>query len=221
MVPGSSLIWFPHDLVPFGGFIDNPFDRKIDRRWQCDVRCAAPLRDGLAWLLQNHAEQIPQRICSEQSIITEAFDMRALTARSPFLSPHPRDFDNLIGRFLGTSNDWFPIPKTERLVPPLESFYRDGELVVRVDVPGIDPKALDISVEGDRLRVKGERQDSSEENKNGRSYREVVYGAFERTVTLPWDVDSDSVKASCKDGVLEISMKAPEKVGAKKIPVVQ
>jgi len=147
--------------------------------------------------------------------------MRALTTRSPFLSPRQRDFDNLIGRFLGNSNDLFPIPATERLVPPLESFYRDGELVVRVDVPGIDPQALDISVEGDRLCVKGERQDSREDDKNGRSYREVLYGAFERTVTLPWDVDADSVKAVCKDGVLEISMKAPEKVGAKKIPIVQ
>jgi len=91
---------------------------------------------------------------------------------------------------------------------------------VRLDVPGIDPQSLDVSVDADRLSVKGERKSSREEDKGGRSYREVVYGAFERTVTLPWDVDADSVKATCKDGVLEISIKTPEKVGAKKIPIV-
>jgi HSP20 family protein len=85
----------------------------------------------------------------------------------------------------------------------------------------VDPQSLDISVEDDRLCVKGERKSAREEDANGGFFREVVYGAFERTVTLPWDVDSESVKAACKDGVLEISMKAPEKVGAKKIPIEQ
>jgi len=147
--------------------------------------------------------------------------MRALTTRTPDLTPLHREFDDLIGRFFGGSNDLLPGVTTGRWVPPLESFLRDGQLVVRVDVPGIDPSALDISVEGDCLTVRGERKSSHEEDKGGRSYREVMYGAFERTVTLPWKVDSNSVKAACKDGVLEISMKAPEKIGAKKIPITQ
>lgn len=148
--------------------------------------------------------------------------MKALTTRSPYFSPQNRDFDNLIGRFLGSTRDWVPAAMTAGgWVPPLESFTRDGELVVRVDVPGIDPSAIDVSVEGDRLRVTGERRNSHEEDKNGRSYREVAYGAFERTVTLPWDVDPDNVKAVCKDGVLEIALKAPAKLGAKKIPIAQ
>lgn len=148
--------------------------------------------------------------------------MRSLTPRTPArdLSPLHREFDDLLGRFFGSQNDWLPGVSTGRWVPPLESFLRDGELVVRVDVPGIDPNAIDISVEGDRLTIKGERRNTREEDKGGRSYREVVYGTFERTVSLPWDVDADSVKASCKDGVLEVTMKAPEKSGARKIPVV-
>jgi len=155
----------------------------------------------------------------------EVFVMRALTTRAPFFSPQHvstqyRDLDNLLGRFLGSANDWVPATTTTgRWIPPLESFTRDGELVVRVDVPGVNPEAIDVSVEGDRLRVTGERKNSREEDKNGRSYREVVYGAFERTVTLPWDVDPDNVKAACKDGVLEITMKAPAKLGARKIPI--
>lgn len=143
--------------------------------------------------------------------------MRALTTRTPDLSPLHREFDDLIGRFFG--NDWLPGVNTGRWVPPLESFLRNGELVVRVDVPGIDPADLDIQVEGDRLTIRGERKSRSEEDKGGRVYREVSYGAFERTVQLPWDVDTESIKAACKDGVLEVTMKAPEKVGAKKIPI--
>jgi HSP20 family protein len=149
--------------------------------------------------------------------------MRALTTRTPDLTPLHREFDDLIGRFFGNGNgnDLLPGVTTGRWVPPLESFLREGELVVRVDVPGINPNELDISVEGDRLTVRGERKNTVEEDKNGRSYREVVYGAFERRVTLPWDVNPDEVKASCKDGVLEITMRAPEKVGAKKIQIAQ
>jgi HSP20 family protein len=145
--------------------------------------------------------------------------MRALTTRTPDLSPLHREFDDLIGRFFGGSNDWLPGVATGRWVPPLESYLREGELIVRVDVPGIDPNDLDISVEGDRLTVRGERKSSTEENQDGRTYRECMYGSFERTVTLPWDADPDNVKADCKDGVLEIRMKAPERVGAKKIQI--
>ena len=146
--------------------------------------------------------------------------MRALTTRTRNPFPLHRDLDDLIGRFLGSPLEPRSGAANASWVPPLESFLKDGELVVRVDVPGIDPDALDISVEGDRLTIRGERKNEREETQNGHSYREVVYGTFERTVTLPWDVDAESVKASCKDGVLEITMKAPEKVGARKIPVV-
>ncbi|HXC50141.1 MAG TPA: Hsp20/alpha crystallin family protein [Candidatus Limnocylindrales bacterium] len=147
--------------------------------------------------------------------------MRAITLRPPArdLSPLHREFDSLLGRFFGNDNEWLPGVSTGRWVPPLESFLREGELVVRLDVPGIAREALDISVEGDRLTVRGERRDSSENAENGRTYREVVYGAFERSISLPWDVDPSTVKAQCKDGVLEITMKAPEKMGAKKIEI--
>jgi HSP20 family protein len=149
--------------------------------------------------------------------------MRAMTLRTPSrdLTPLHREFDDLLGRFFGNNSEWLPGVTTGRWVPPLESFMREGELVVRLDVPGIDKETLDISVEGDRLTVKGERRNETENEQNGRTYREVVYGAFERTIGLPWDVDPEAVKAQCKDGVLEITIKAPEKVGAKKIPIMQ
>lgn len=147
--------------------------------------------------------------------------MRSLTTRVPRrdYSPLHREFDDLLARFFGNDNDWLPGVAAGRFVPPVETYLRDGRLVVRVDLPGIDPKAIDIAVEGDRLTVKGERKDTREEGRGGRTYREVTYGAFERTMSLPWDVDSETVNATYKDGVLEITMKAPEKAGARKIAV--
>jgi len=147
--------------------------------------------------------------------------MRAVTTRSPMrdVSPIHREFDELLSRFFGPDSELVPGAAAGRWMPPVESFVRDGSLVVRVDVPGVDPNALDISVEGDRLTIRGERKSSQEEEKKGRVYREVYYGSFERTMTLPWDVDADKVQASVKDGVLEVTMKAPEKISAKKIPI--
>jgi len=148
--------------------------------------------------------------------------MRSLTLRNPAgdLSPLHREFDDLLSRFFGQDNEWLPGVSAGRWVPPMESFLREGELVVRLDVPGIDRESLDISVEGDRLTVKGERRNNNENTENGRTYREVMYGQFERTVALPWEIDPEQVKAQCKDGILEITLKAPEKGSPKKIQVM-
>src|SRR5262245_58705437 len=111
-------------------------------------------------------------------------------------TPYQRDFNDLLNRFFGIPADWGPsngATATGRLVPPIESFLREGELVVRVDVPGIDPNSLDISVEGDRLTVTGERKDMRQDEDGGNRYREVSYGVFERSMSLPWDVDADAV----------------------------
>ena len=105
---------------------------------------------------------------------------------------------------------------------PAVNVWEDGDhIYAEAELPGMELNDLEIYVAGgNQLTVKGERKSAVEEEKGGRSYREVSYGAFERTVALPWDVDAEQVKAACKDGVLEITMKAPEKVGAKKINVV-
>ena len=149
--------------------------------------------------------------------------MRALSIHNPprALSPFSRDLDEIFARFFGRDHDAYAAATPGSWAPPIESFLRDGELVVRVDVPGIAAADIDVSVDGDRLTVKGERKSTRDEDKEGRSYREVLYGTFERSVTLPWEADPDSVKAAYKDGVLEVSLKAPAKVGSRKIPVAQ
>jgi HSP20 family protein len=92
--------------------------------------------------------------------------------------------------------------------------------VIKADLPGIDPKDLEVSVMGNHLTIKGEREAQHEQQ--GRDYfqREVRYGSFARTVPLPEGVKADNnVKASYRDGVLEITIPCPPAVTAKKIPV--
>ena len=145
--------------------------------------------------------------------------MRALAPWRPLreLSTLHRDLDEMFSRFF-EDEEW--LPTTWRAaMPAVESFARDGELVVRADLPGIDPKEVEVAVEGHRLTLRGERRAKQESKEKGYFYREVTYGRFERAVDLPEGVDTESIKATYHDGVLEISMKAPKETMAKKVPI--
>jgi HSP20 family protein len=146
--------------------------------------------------------------------------MRALAPWRPFreLTTLHDEIDDLFSRFFGDDFAWMTRP-TERFAPTVETFTRDGDLVVRADLPGIDPKDVELLVEGERLTIKGERKAEKEEKNREYLYREVRYGGFERHVALPHGVDPDTVKATYHDGVLEVTMKAPKHLTAKKVEI--
>jgi HSP20 family protein len=146
--------------------------------------------------------------------------MRALAPWRPFreLSTLRHDIDDLFGRFFGEEEGWMR-PFDSGFSPAVESFQRGDELVVRADLPGIDPKEIELAVEADCLTIKGERRLVDEGRRSGGSYREVSYGCFERTLQLPAGVDAESIKAAYHDGVLEVTMKAPKGLVSKKVPV--
>jgi HSP20 family protein len=108
---------------------------------------------------------------------------------------------------------------TEALVPAMESHVDKDTLIIKADLPGIDPKEVSISVMGNQLTIEGERK--REEKKEEKDYfsRELAYGKFSRTITLPEGVDADKVKANYKNGVLEITMPAPKQTAGKKIQI--
>ncbi len=147
--------------------------------------------------------------------------MRALAPWRPFgeLSTLHRDIDDLFARFFGEEERGWLRPFDMSTVPAIESFVRGDDLIVRADLPGINPKNVELAVEGDRLTIKGERKKVDEEKRGNEFYREVSYGSFERTVTLPAAVDPDKVKAEYHDGVLEITMKAPKDFKSKRVPI--
>lgn len=92
----------------------------------------------------------------------------------------------------------------------MEEFREGDELVLRAEIPGIDPdKDVEISVSGDALSIRAHRR-VTEEKTNKESYRsEFRYGELWRTLTLPGTVTADDVKATYGDGILEIRVPAP------------
>ena len=87
------------------------------------------------------------------------------------------------------------------------------DLVLTVEVPGISDKDVSVSITGDLLSIKGERrweQGAKETKDNTVLHVERVYGQFERMIQLPFAVQGDKVKATYRDGVLEVRLPKAE-----------
>ena len=142
--------------------------------------------------------------------------MRELQPWRPFseLERWARRFESRFPRFFEELE-----PEDIEFKLAIESFVKDGNVVVRADVPGLDPKDIDVSVLGNVLTIKGERRDKQEVKKDDYLRREISYGAFERRTTLPEGAQTDKIKATFKNGVIEITMPLSKEATAKKVPI--
>lgn len=104
-------------------------------------------------------------------------------------------------------------------VPDIDVKDEKDAIAVRADIPGIKKENLDISVRQDLLTLKGERKEETEKKSKDYYHAERFYGAFSRTVELPTKVKAEGVKASYKDGVLEIRLPKDEKAQAKETKI--
>jgi HSP20 family protein len=102
------------------------------------------------------------------------------------------------------------IPK--KWEPPIEMFETATEVIVRAELPNIDPKAVDITVNENIFTLKGETKHEEEHKERNYFYHEFVYGAFTRTLKLPVAVKGAEAKAVYKDGVLEVTIPKAEQV---------
>jgi HSP20 family protein len=125
-----------------------------------------------------------------------------------------RDLLNLFGRSLG-----FPAAADAGEVPiNTEAYLQDGRLVIRAELAGADPQAVEISVAGRILTIKGERG-APEIPLDDRLFGEIAYGRFERNVTLPEGLDTDAIKAVWHNGMLEITIPVNQALQPRKVPV--
>jgi len=108
----------------------------------------------------------------------------------------------------------------EREWRPLVDVVETKEnILLKVEVPGVKQEDIKISIEDSTLTVKGERKHEAQVNEDGYARIERSYGAFSRSVLLPPAVDADQVKATYKDGVLEIQLPKKEEAKPKSIKV--
>ncbi len=126
------------------------------------------------------------------------------------LSSWHRDIDELFGRFFDRSDNF-----SDRWVPRMETYRKESEYVVRLDLPGINPNDVHVQAEGNLLTITGERKAEEE----GPAYRETFYGNFERQVALPQGVESDKISAHYQHGVLEIRVPLPAQFVGRQIPI--
>jgi len=133
-----------------------------------------------------------------------------------------REFNDIVKRLFSTMSEEGP-ETTWTWKPRMEVFRDDDDLVIRADLPGIDPENdIDLSIEGNVLHLKGHRSFDREVADEHRYMVERAYGEFQRDLRLPDGVDADAMKAAYEDGVLTITMPLPESVRAaepRKIPV--
>jgi HSP20 family protein len=131
------------------------------------------------------------------------------------------DFPELYGgRMLDYLPSFFERDLTVAWHPSVD-LYEDGENVyVKMDLPGLSKDDINISFDGHILSITGRREEEEIDEKNGSYWsRERFSGEFHRYVHIPGDVDSESLKARFKDGVLEVTLPKTEKARVKKIAI--
>src|SRR5258705_11846923 len=94
-------------------------------------------------------------------------------------------------------------------LPQVEAFERDGQLIVRADLPGLSKDDINVDITDDAIKIRGERRQEKEKNDEGYYRSERSYGSFYREIPLPSGVNRDEANATFRNGVLEITMPAP------------
>lgn len=115
-------------------------------------------------------------------------------------------------------DSWQPFKLEQGLVPHTDIYEEKDQLVMKTELPGIDRKDLDISLEGDRLTVKAEKKEEVTDEATHHT-RERYYGRYFRSVKLPYPVKEAKISATFDNGVLEIRLPKAEAVKAKKIAI--
>jgi HSP20 family protein len=128
-----------------------------------------------------------------------------------------RDLLNLFGRALGGPVAEAGLANTGFLANT-EAYFKDGRLVVRAELAGVDPKSVQVSVAGRVLTIKGERK-APEVPMDDRLFGEIAYGPFERSLTIPKDADADRIKATWHNGMLEVEIPTNRALAFKAVPV--
>lgn len=130
------------------------------------------------------------------------------------------ELDSPIAEFFRTlSSPWpfrpFLALSGKHFIPTADVFARNGELVVKMDLPGVDPKDIHVKLEEGELYVWGERKAEKEIKDEGYLRKETSFGFFERRMTVPKGIKDTEIAAQYADGVLEITMPKAAKIEGK------
>jgi HSP20 family protein len=145
--------------------------------------------------------------------------MTVLTRWDPF-----REFSTLQDRMNRLFRDSFGESREEALAttsfaPAVDVYEDEHQITLKIEVPGIDEKDIDVRVENNTLTVHGERKFEKEEKEENYRRIERQYGSFTRSFTLPTSVDAEKVTANYDKGVLKVSLAKKAEAKPKQIKV--
>lgn len=103
--------------------------------------------------------------------------------------------------------------------PAVEVAESDGEVTVKMEIPGVEEDQIHLSVADEVLTVRGETRKESEEKKKNFYRQEIHYGAFQRSIALPVEVDAAKAKAELKNGMLKVTLPKSAQPKAREVKV--
>ena len=147
---------------------------------------------------------------------------KAITPSTPFsfMRRFATDMERLMEEFQGFQfpslfgREFFPFTREfEHVgwVPEIEVLQKNGEFIVRADLPGLKKENIKVEITENILTLSGERKEEKEEKREGYYRSERSYGSFYRQIPLPEGAKVDTANAEFKDGVLQITLQAPER----------
>lgn len=149
------------------------------------------------------------------SLLPRPWTRSALSRVSDPFTTLQREVDRLFDDFTRGSF-LFPAGETEiALTPRVDVSETESALEIEAELPGVDEKDVDVTLSDNVLTIRGERKHEREEKKKDFHLVERSYGSFARSIPLPFEVDSDAVKASFSKGVLKVTLPKPPAARAK------
>lgn len=127
--------------------------------------------------------------------------------------------DRLVDDRLPQAFNYLPGQRLSSQSIPVDMYEVNGEIVIKTNLPGVKPDDIEITLKGDRMTIKGDFRSEDDDMRDDVHILERHYGKFQRTITLPENIDSDHVDALYEDGVLTLSLPKSEESKPKQISV--
>ena len=135
-----------------------------------------------------------------------------LMEMKPFPSSWPGEREDSFQELLESARE-------TRWTPRMETYRKNGNYVIKADLPGVEGKDVHVSVEAGYLNIRGERKMDKETKRSGLRRREVFYGSFQRLMPIPTGLKVEEMKAEYHKGVLEITAPLRKGLPSKEIKV--
>jgi len=103
--------------------------------------------------------------------------------------------------------------------PSVDVSEQDDKITVKAELPGVKSDDVEVSVRDSTLTITGEKKEETEDKGEGYYHCERRYGAFRRDIPLPADIEEDRIEATCRDGVLTVTLPKSEQARARRIKV--